>query len=146
LVRDSAGNLYGTTLAGGNLACGCGVVFKLNTTGKETVLHRFTGGADGRNPGLAGLVRDSAGNLYGATATGGFTGGVCAPNGCGTVFKLDTTGKKTVLHSFTGKADGAYPDAGLVRDAAGNLYGTTYSGGDLACGGGGCGVVFKLTP
>jgi uncharacterized repeat protein (TIGR03803 family) len=140
LVRDSAGNLYGTTLAGGNLACGCGVVFKLDTTGKETILHRFTGGADGRNPGLAGLVRDSAGNLYGTTSAGGNL--AC---GCGVVFKLDTTGKETVLHRFTGGADGAYPEAGLVRDAAGNLYGTASAGGDLACGGG-CGVVFKLTP
>jgi uncharacterized repeat protein (TIGR03803 family) len=111
-----------------------------------TVLHAFTSLSSGQNP-AASLVRDSAGNLYGTTGAGGVTGGVCAPIGCGTVFKLDTTGKETVLHSFTGKADGAYPDAGLVRDAAGNLYGTTSSGGDLACGGGGgCGVVFKLTP
>jgi len=147
LVRDAAGNLYGNTGAGGDLACGggsgCGVVFKLDTTGKETVLHRFTGGADGAAPSTAaGLVRDAAGNLYGNTFTGGH--GTC-PGGCGVVFKLGTTGKETVLHSFTGGSDGAAPEAGLVRDNAGNLYGTTDSGGDLACGSGfGCGVVFKL--
>jgi uncharacterized repeat protein (TIGR03803 family) len=147
LARDAAGNLYGNTFGGGDLACGggsgCGVVFKLDTTGKETELHRFTGGADGAAPSTAaGLVRDTAGNLYGTTFTGGQ--GTC-PGGCGVVFKLDTTGKETELHSFTGGADGAGPEAGLVRDNAGNLYGTADSGGDLACGGGsGCGVVFKL--
>jgi len=129
------------------LACGggsgCGVVFKLDTTGKEIVLHSFTGGADGAAPSTAaGLVRDNAGNLYGTTFTGGQ--GKC-PSGCGVIFKLSTTGKVTVLHSFTGGADGAGPEAGLVRDIVGNLYGTTSSGGNLACGGGsGCGVVFKL--
>jgi uncharacterized repeat protein (TIGR03803 family) len=146
LVRDAAGTLYGTTFGGGDLACGggsgCGVVFKLDTTGKETVLHKFTGGADGAAPSTAaGLVRDTAGNLYGTT----FTGGHGCFGGCGVVFKLGTTGKETVLHTFTGGADGAGPEAGLVRDNAGNLYGTTDSGGDLTCGGGsGCGVVFKL--
>jgi uncharacterized repeat protein (TIGR03803 family) len=146
LVRDAAGNLYGTTVLGGNLACGsgsgCGVVFKLDTTGKETVLHRFTGGVDGANPS-AGLVQDAAGNLYGTTEGGGDL--ACGGGfGCGVVFKLGTTGKETVLHSFTGGADGRDPNAGLVRDAAGNLYGTTRSGGDLACSVAGCGVVFKL--
>jgi len=145
LVRDSAGNVYGTTRYGGNLTCGggpkgCGVVFKLSTTGQETVLHRFTGGADGAFPD-AELLRDAEGNLYGTTRAGGDLG--C---GCGIVFKLDTTGKETVLHRFTGVKDGADPEAGLLRDTAGNLYGTTFSGGSAACGGVGCGVVFKLTP
>jgi uncharacterized repeat protein (TIGR03803 family) len=81
------------------------------------------------------LVRDHAGNLYGTTSWGG------AYDTYGTVFKLDTTGKETVLHSFTGGEDGAYPNAALVRDAVGNLYGTTYQGGAS-----GYGVVFKLTP
>jgi uncharacterized repeat protein (TIGR03803 family) len=80
------------------------------------------------------LIRDAAGDLYGTT----FQGGASA---YGTVFQLDATGKETVLYSFTGGADGAYPYAGLVRDAAGNLYGTTSAGG--AFGGG---TVFKLTP
>ncbi len=144
LVRDTAGNLYDTTEGGGTH--GDGTVFKLDTTGKETVLHSFTGGVDGRDP-KAGLVRDNAGNLYGTTFSAGDL--ACGGGfGCGVVFKLDTTGKETVLHSFTGGANGTNPAAGLVRDAAGNLYGTTYAGGDLACtpvgGGSGCGVVFKL--
>jgi uncharacterized repeat protein (TIGR03803 family) len=103
----------------------------------------FTG-ADGADP-EAGLARDNAGNLYGTTLAGGnFACG--SGSGCGVVFKLDTTAKETVLHRFTGGVDGANPSASLVRDAAGNLYGTTYSGGSTACGGQGCGVVFKLTP
>jgi uncharacterized repeat protein (TIGR03803 family) len=120
---------------------GNGTAFKLDTTGKETVLHSFTGGADGGQP-FAGLVRDAAGNLYGTTAGGGAFRN-------GTVFKLDTTGKETVLHSFTGGAGGSTPYRGLVRDAAGNLYGTTAFGGDSSCFdpyGNGCGTVFKLAP
>jgi uncharacterized repeat protein (TIGR03803 family) len=117
LIADSAGDLYGTTSGGG--ASGAGVVFKLNKTG-ETVLHSFTGGADGGTP-YAGLTRDSAGNLYGTTSGGG-------ASGAGVVFKLDTTGTETVLHNFTG-GDEAKPSAGLIRDSAGNFYGTTVFGG-----------------
>jgi uncharacterized repeat protein (TIGR03803 family) len=123
LVRDSAGNLYGTTAAGGG--SGRGIVFKVDTTGKEAVLYTFgSQQQDGSDP-LGGLVQDSAGNLYGTTASGGSSGG-------GTVFKVDTTGKETVLYSFcsqSGCADGVQPQAGLVRDSAGNLYGSTVSGG-----------------
>src|SRR5271157_1456393 len=143
LVRDAQGNLYGTTSQGGDPACtnGCGTVFKVNTTGNETVLYSFTGGADGAYPG-AGLLRDAQGNLYGTTGQGGAL--ACnAPNGCGTVFKVDTTGKETVLYSFTGGADGSTPEAGLLPDAQGNLYGTTSQGGDPACTNG-CGTVFKV--
>src|SRR5437667_7007256 len=86
-----------------------------------TVLYTFTGGVDGGQP-LAPLIRDSAGNLYGTTQSGGsFNFGV--------VFKVSPTGQQTVLHHFTGKADGGYPTAGLIQDAAGNLYGTTSGGG-----------------
>jgi uncharacterized repeat protein (TIGR03803 family) len=144
LIRDTAGNLYGTTTYGGATSTcsppsGCGVVFKLSPTGTETVLHTFTGGADGGYPS-AGLIQDAAGNLYGTTGGGGATSTCNAPYGCGVVFKLSPTGAETVLHSFDG-ADGAGPVAGLVRDAAGNLYGTTVSGGAS-----GNGVVFKLSP
>jgi len=128
LIADSAGNLYGTTEGGG--ASNAGVVFKLDTAGTETVLHSFTGGADGANP-YAGLIRDSAGNLYGTTEAGGVSN-------FGVVFKLDKTGE-TVLHSFTGGADGANPYAGLLQDSAGNLYGTTLEGGTNDIG-----VVFKV--
>jgi uncharacterized repeat protein (TIGR03803 family) len=141
LLRDPAGNLYGTTTRGGASACdppyGCGTVFKVDTSGNETVLYRFTGPPDGQYP-EANLVRDAAGNLYGTTALGGAS--ACyPPYGCGTVFRLDTTGGEVVLHRFTGGADGAEPLAGLVRDAAGNLYGTTGYGGLRDKG-----TVFKL--
>ena len=129
LVRDPAGNFYGTTFGGG--ASGLGTVFKLDTTGVETVLHSFAGtGGDGTRPYAA--LRDAAGNLYGTTSEGG-------ASGLGTVFKMDTTGAETVLHSFTDVPDGASPYAGLVADAAGNLYGTTAGGGAF-----GMGTVFKL--
>jgi len=129
LVRDSAGNLYGIAGAGAAYA---GVVFELATTGQETVLYSFTGGPDGGNP--VGLIRDPAGNFYGATQSGG-TGGA------GVVFEVDAAGKQKVLYSFTGGADGGSPYAGVIRDSAGDLYGTTSSGGKEHSG-----VVFRLTP
>ena len=132
VILDSTGNLYGTTDAGG---IGAGVVFKLDTAGNETVLHSFTG-ADGGGP-TAGLIFDSAGNLYGTAGYGG-------PSGGGVVFKLDTTGHETVLYSFTGGADGGNPNSGVIRDSAGNLYGTTVRGGSSNCPIYGCGVVFKV--
>lgn len=142
VIRDAAGNLYGTTYDAG--AFGYGVVFKLDSTGKETVLHTFIG-VDGIWPG-AGLIRDSAGNLYGTTVEGGTAEGGTCKHGCGTVFKVDSTGKETVLYAFTGGTDGRNPEAGLVRDAAGNLYGTTSTGGNQSCRSyqHGCGVVFKV--
>jgi uncharacterized repeat protein (TIGR03803 family) len=131
VIRDSAGNFYGTTPHGGTP--GAGVVYKLDTTGHETVLYSFTGGADGGNPS-AGVTRDSPGNLYGTAYYGG------AAN-VGIVYKLDTTGQQTVLHSFTGGADGGFPLAGVIRDAAGNLYGTAIDGGKKYAG-----VLFKIKP
>ncbi len=141
LIIDSLGNLYGTTAVGGNPAClhGCGTVFKLDTSGKESVLYSFTGtSGDGYFPS-ATLVQDVQGNLYGTAQAGG-------AYGFGTAFKIDSSGNETILHSFTGGADGGSPlFGGLVMDDQGNLYGTTISGGDLACGGGsGCGTVFML--
>jgi uncharacterized repeat protein (TIGR03803 family) len=134
VMMDGQGNFYGTTQAGGT--SNCGTVFKLDATGKETVLYSFAGtGGDGSSP-FAGVVRDGQGNLYGTTEGGG-------ASGYGTVFKLDTTGKETVLHSFTlTVGDGGFPMTGLVLDAKGNLYGTTNSGGRGIDGGNG--VVFKL--
>jgi uncharacterized repeat protein (TIGR03803 family) len=143
LLRDAAGNLYGTAAYGGTLgnSCstfGCGVVFKVDPAGNFSVLHSFTG-ADGAFP-FTGVVRDSLSNLYGTTDGGG-------AYGYGTVFKLDPAGNETVLYSFTGGADGARPQADMVEDSAGNLYGTTAFGG--ITGGScvnapGCGVVFKV--
>jgi uncharacterized repeat protein (TIGR03803 family) len=135
VIMDREGNLYGTTEGGGYYFDG--TVFKLNPVGNKTVLYHFGSGEDGTLP-VAGVIADTAGNLYGTTAYGGTFN-------LGTVFKLDKTGKETVLHNFTGGADGALPVAGLLRDAAGNLYGTAYFGGDCSVDGG-CGVVFKIAP
>jgi uncharacterized repeat protein (TIGR03803 family) len=141
LIRDSAGNLYGTTQSGGT-SCStyyCGTVFKLSKAGNETVLYRFTGTTDGGDP-WAGLIRDSAGNLYGTTYYGGDLNCPLSQYGCGTVFKLGPAGKETVLHSFAGGTDSGFPAGGLVMDAKGNLYGTTYGNGTATPG-----TVFKVT-
>ncbi len=146
LARDAAGNLYGTTAYGGNVgvktcgngATGCGIVFKLSSTGTETVLHRFSGGSDGEYP-YAGLVLDSVGNLYGTTALGGSID--CQGRNCGTVFEVDASGSETVLYRFAGRLDGGLPDGGLIRDNLGNLYGTT-----LEAGRWGFGNVFRIDP
>ena len=116
--------------------------------GEEEILHAFAG-ADGAYPS-AGLILDFRGNLYGTTLQGGNTGAACINLGCGTVFKVEPTGKEIVLYRFTGGADGQAPAAPLLRDRKGNLYGTTAIGGDtknLDCDiqSLGCGVVFELT-
>jgi len=131
VIRDAAGNLFGTTSEGG--AFNLGAVFKVDATGKETVLYSFSGPpTDGASP-AAGLTQDATGNLYGTTWQGG-------ASSYGAVFELDTTGTEKMLYSFLGfPIDGASPTAGLVRDAAGNLYGTTQSGGSDNYG-----TVFKL--
>ena len=131
LLRDSAGNLYGTTLS--DLSQGAGTVFKLDPSGTETILHTFSfSTADGNSP-YGTLVRDAAGNLYGVTNLGGTFG-------YGTVFKVDANNTETVLYNFSGTGgDGAEPGGGLVRDRAGNLYSTTTSGGGAYFG-----TVFKL--
>jgi uncharacterized repeat protein (TIGR03803 family) len=136
LIRDAAGNLYGTTSSGG--PSGNGTVFKLDTNNVETVLYAFTGKQDGGAP-QAGLVMDAGGNLYGSALFGGHLG--CNPTlGCGTVFEVDTTGTETVLHAFKGGKDGAMPVGGLVLDAENNLYGTSQNNGAA-----GYGTVFRLT-
>ena len=127
-IQDGAGNLYGTTSTGGS--GGLGVVFMLDTSHHETVLHNFSGNPDGATPNGA-LVMDGFGNLYGTTSAGGAAG-------LGTVFKIDTSGTESVVHSFGGNPDGANPYAGLVMDKSGNLYGTTENGGS------GSGTVFKI--
>jgi uncharacterized repeat protein (TIGR03803 family) len=149
LVRDAAGNLYGTTTRGGTF--GWGTVFELSPKAgggwNEAVLHSFNDvGTDGFFP-VAGLLIDAAGNLYGTTTGGGANGGG------GTVFELTPQSggnwTETVLHSFAGGPnDGADPAAGLIFDAAGNLYGTTFMGGSdtSGCQSDGCGTVFELTP
>lgn len=142
LVFDESGNLYGTTLAGGTGCSICGTVFKLTDrhgTWTETLLHSF-GGLDGENP-YGGLLRDSGGDLYGTTYSGG-------TSFAGTVYKLTAQDDKrkgpwpeTVLYSFTGEADGGSPLSDVVSDKSGKLFGATTGGGAD-----GFGVVFELTP
>lgn len=132
LFRDAAGNLYGTTLDGGSF--GDGTVFKLAARGSETLLHSFAGyPGDGEHPHTV-LVQDTAENFYGTTLDGGAFSR-------GTVFELTATGAESLLHSFAGSpGDGQRPHVGVVRDAAGNLYGTTLDGGAFAYG-----AVFEVT-
>jgi uncharacterized repeat protein (TIGR03803 family) len=150
LVFDQEGNLYGTTEQGGGQShgYGTGVVFKVNPSGKETVLYTFcaqTGCADGEWP-LGGLVFDQKGDLYGTT----YYGGAYQE---GAVFKVTPKGKESVLYSFCpqggfGCTDGENPSAGVVLDQKGNLYGTTLKGGaayNSDCDFG-CGAVFKVSP
>jgi uncharacterized repeat protein (TIGR03803 family) len=132
LLRDPAGNFYGTTNVGG--ASGAGVVFKLDTSGDETALYSFTGGADGGYPLWVVLARDSAGDLYGTTASGGTANQ-------GVVFKIDKSGNESVLHTFTGGADGGSPYTGVIFGPEGQLYGATAFGGQANVG-----VVFEIKP
>jgi len=146
LIRDQAGNLYGTTdgCASGNN----GTVFKLDRKGDITALYNFKGGRDGSGS-AAPLTQDAAGNFYGTTEFGGDLSCKLLGNqlGCGTVFKLDTAGRETVLYRFKGKKDGGFPMAGLVIDKAGKLYGTAPDAGDFGCEEFvGCGVVYEVTP
>jgi len=159
LATGTGGVLYGTTTGGGD-SDNQGVVFQLTppaagkTAWVEKVLYRFAGGSDGAQP-YAGLVADASGALYGTTTTGG--GGTCPANpgasGCGTVFKLTPPAKgqtawaEQVLYVFKGGTlDGFNPQAGLIADSAGDLYGTTTYGGGSGCSTFGCGVAFKLSP
>jgi uncharacterized repeat protein (TIGR03803 family) len=145
VILNPAGNLYGTTLGGG--ADGFGTVFHLTLTSggkwKETVLHSFASGDDGAGP-MASLVFDPSGNLYGTTAYGGLKGTFCLGS-CGTVFKLTpaSNGKWTenIVYLFRGGDDGAAPSASVTLDSAGNIYGTTNSGG-----GSWDGTVFEIAP
>lgn len=138
---DVKGTFYGTTIGGGDAgSCGsssfCGTVFAMTPSGKETVLHNFSAGADGAEPD-ANLI-DVKSTLYSTTLVGG-------PNREGTVFAITTSGKERVLHSFGGKGDGVFPRAALT-DLNGTLYGTTEAGGSGSCGSaGGCGTVFAIT-
>lgn len=178
LIADAAGNLYGETAYDGAGPCrllgglvGCGTVYELSPpsqsggTWTETVLYSFQGGSDGYVP-TGDLVFDTEGNLYGATQFGGGKGANCDilyGGNCGTVFELSPPQTKggawteQVLHSFSSAGlwsvygDGAQPNGGLIVDQAGNLYGTTYYGGNsVVCDGGesgtGCGTTFELAP
>jgi uncharacterized repeat protein (TIGR03803 family) len=139
VVMDAAGNLFGTTYAGG--AYGFGTIFRITPQGGETVLHSFAGDiTDGGGP-FAALIKDSSGNLYGTTQFGG-TGSGNPFGGGGTVFEYSASGSYSILHNFAGPpSDGTQPSASLTLDGQGNLYGTAHSGGSN-----GEGNVFKLSP
>ncbi|HXM20124.1 MAG TPA: choice-of-anchor tandem repeat GloVer-containing protein [Terriglobales bacterium] len=140
LILDAAGNLYGTTRGGGTYNGGTVYEIEPGLTGwKEKVLHSFAVNyKDGHTPGWGALLMDGGGNLYGTTAGGGCCGGI--------VFRLtpgpDGGWKETILYGFKGGAAGFEPNAGVVMDKAGNLYGTTDYGGSAF----GCGVIYKLAP
>ena len=155
LTSDATGNLYGTTAYGGesvtncdNIACGVAFELTPNSDGSwtESVLYSFCSleqCSDGSVP-LAGVIMDKAGNLYGTTFDNFLSAGF------GVVFQLTPRGDggwdEKVIHQFADVPHGLYPQAGLVLDKTGNLYGTTYVGGDPDCYAIGCGAVFKLTP
>ena len=133
LTMDRGGNLYGATEYGnGNY----GIIFKIAPDGAETILHTFRGGANDGIYGYAGVIIDKKGNLFGTTLDGGSGG---EQQGPGTLYKLTSAGKLSLLHRFTDQKDGGYPSAAPLMDAGRNLYGTAVSGGDFEKG-----VVYKL--
>jgi len=131
LIQATDGNFYGTTVGGGTSSAG--TVFQLTPAGAVSVLYAFTGGANGATP-FAGLIQATDGNFYGTTVNGG-------ASSAGTVFQLTPAGAVSVLHAFTGGADGATPFAGLIQATDGSFYGTTAYGGASSAG-----TVFQLTP
>ena len=149
LTLGTDGNFYGTALDAGSVSCGtvqCGYVFKITPTGTLTVLHNFTGGADGAWP-YAPPVEGSDGNFYGTTSAGGDANacsvGPFAP-GAGTVYKITPSGMLTTIHQFT-SFDGCSPRSPLTLGTDGNFYGNTYSGGISAGHSCACGEVFRVT-
>ncbi|MBZ5572433.1 MAG: hypothetical protein LAO09_11220 [Acidobacteriia bacterium] len=158
MAFDQAGNLYGTTRDGSAIprTCGAGTVFRLSPPqhgGYWTAAYLYSfcsidSCSDGAYP-QAGLILDTAKNIYGTTSSGGDV--TCRPvSGCGVVFKLDVGAHETVLYTFKGGNDGAIPSSGLTLDPLGNLYGTTsIGGGKGVCNGfpgDFCGTIFQLVP
>jgi len=138
VIADTSGNLYGTTAHNGGTGCD-GTVFELRSGTAYTKLHTFCGEVGGNQP-LGGLIRNTQGNLYGTTYYGGGGTDCSGSRGCGTVFELSGL-TLTLLHSFAGGGDGKYPEAGVISDSSGNLYGTA-----SAAGAHGKGIVFRLSP
>ena len=138
LMQGTDGNLYGTTSGGGSGFYG--TVFKIATNGTLTTLHNFVG-SDGSAP-YGTLVQAGDGNLYGTTSSGGNT--QACTFGCGTIFKVTTSGTFTSLHSFS-QTDGSYIIGGLIQASDGNLYGVAGYGGSTQNCGNGCGTVFTMS-
>src|SRR5438105_9158227 len=130
LITDGTGNFYSTTIAGG--PSDYGTVFKMKPDGRVRILYSFPGFKNDGTAPTGGLIEDKKGNFYGTTTAGG-------TNNSGTVFKLAPDGKEKVLYSFGTGSDGVEPFAGVVRDKAGNLHGTTFLGGAS-----GNGTVYKV--
>jgi uncharacterized protein YceK len=162
LILGPNGTLYGTTYYGGTTGCaggdGCGTVFSLTPPTQsgefwtKTVLYSFQGGNDGNYPlsYVGDLVVGTGGIIDGTTVQGGGTG--CSGQGCGTLFQLTppvVTGgswTESILHAFTGGADGQNPFSGPAIDPNGVLYGFANGGTATSCSGGGCGVVYQYIP
>lgn len=144
LLRNASGTFHGVTQFGGNTttcalgSIGCGIVYSLDASGNETVLHTFgLKAGDGEEPG--GALINVGTKYFGSTFYGGTVNATCS-FGCGVVYQVNDSGKYSVLYKFTGGSDGWLPTGGLTSDGAGNVIGTTQLGGN------GSGVVFKVTP
>jgi uncharacterized repeat protein (TIGR03803 family) len=149
LIQATNGNFYGTTYGGG--ANGYGTAFEITPTGKLTTLYSFcseTNCTDGSYP-FDALIQGSDGSFYGTTNGGGGGSQCTITGGCGTVFGITPSGKRTTLYSFCNLqncSDGATPYSALAQAKDGNFYGTTYAGGANSSCSGNCGTVFKITP
>jgi uncharacterized repeat protein (TIGR03803 family) len=158
LIQANDGYFYGTTQNGGDLSCsiggGCGTIFRIDSAGAFTSLYAFSGGTDGAEPEEA-LFKASDGFLYGTTLFGGDPNcTVSTYTGCGTIFKIDSVGDFTLVHQFSGGAEGGVPFSALIQGGDGDFYGTATAGGDPSCyvvASGenypnyiGCGTVFKM--
>src|SRR5205807_10346235 len=147
LLRDKAGNLYGASWDSPRMCPGdtpCGAIYKIDPTGKLTTLYQFKNRADGFYP--VGLAIDSHGTLYGTTEEGGSSAYSYCGYGCGTVFSLTASGKKTILHSFDAPPrDGTVPGSGLVvLPVVGVLFGVTSFGGSGSSGPEGDGTIYQI--
>lgn len=156
LMQSQSGTFYGTTYVGGSTTCGgmlgtlvakgCGSIFSFSGLGAPAAAHTFSG-AEGAYPATT-LLQGSDGNFYGTTTGGGtLTCSSYGSPGCGTVFKMASTGSVTTLHAFT-KQDGASPQSSLILGNDGSMYGSAIFGGTTSCSGGaqwsGCGTIFKI--
>ena len=142
LLLDAEGNLWGTTIQGGNGSCdgGCGTVYKITPNGVLSIIHSFDGSTGGGVYPSGGVVPDGQGNLVGTTSAGGLVRPACSHRGCGTLYSLAPDGTESTIYAFTGGAAGFAPGGRPAMDAQGNLYGP--------CAGGTAdrGAIYKVTP
>jgi len=160
LIQGTDGFFYGGTQNGGDFSCtagpgsGCGTIFKIDSDGDLQTLYTFTGGQDGAEMDEA-LFQANDGYFYGTSVFGGDPScTVSTYTGCGTIFKIDSSGNFTLLHEFTGGPEGGVPFSSLIQVGNGDFYGTAAAGGDPSCSvtaSGenyptyiGCGTVFQM--